>query len=640
MYNNKSAVIRIEDDTLERDRDFQEFFTEYDVPEDSDVYIEYDSDVIDEMEEPYSYFLKKNGYDKLTNTIVVEGERVDAGEINFRETRDRLNSYLREHNFDQDTDTFVVESADGESSEVKVMSLDSIYPDEVLSDDMSLEEYYESYIKMGELIEESFDGYIFQEDAKNLVRKVVKGGIYTIKTLIDTLWKAITFLFRLIGRFIKFIAGLFKKKSTSADQVLWNMTGDVLKPNKNVKSGKEHITGAPGSEITSDTVDIIVRDFDIFVNNDNSSIKIKYINSFPELGIDVTNTDDKNYKHAYLFGDIKGPLTAGIGKFTIAAILLSGKEIDGISFDELMDRFKSVIADVNSELENVNGDYRNDDPILSKIVNELDDLRSKLMKIYEHTSDKIIESFEFKYKDVLRVQKKLNDIIPVVDKLRYVDLDKINSGVAKNNFSVIINDITTLFNIMVFSINKVSNEMSSLWVVNGRYKNQCNDISVLSKITDGFIKTGIPSKFVRHNLMILLSKDLNTSSPKMGQSRCVFFPKDKRIVLKAATNAVGIQGNISEYNITQALKRLGVHDLVAPIVQKWSDSVVAQEKCSTLGYLEAQHAKSKVEETLETIQKNHPSFKFGIDDVHEENVGKSPSGNYVIIDYGSWTKTR
>ena len=83
MYDGyKSAALIVETDFLSCCKDFQEFFTEYEVPEtDNEIIIEYDSDSIDEDLEPYSFFLKKNGYDMESNTVIVEGERIDAGDI-------------------------------------------------------------------------------------------------------------------------------------------------------------------------------------------------------------------------------------------------------------------------------------------------------------------------------------------------------------------------------------------------------------------------------------------------------------------------------------------------------------------------------------------------------------------------------
>lgn len=636
MYSNKSAVIRIEDDTLERDRDFQEFFTEYDVPEDNDVYIEYDSDVIDEKEEPYSYFLKKNGYDMLTNTIVVEGERVDAGEINFRETRDRLNSYLREHNFDQDTDTFVVESADGESSEVKVMSLDSIYPDEVLSDDMSLEEYYESYIKMGELIEESFQDY-FQEDFKFVARR-------GLEKLVNFLKGILRFLLRTLGNMLKFIGGLFKKKAVSADQIMQD-SGVSLTANTNVSPGKETVTGAPGSEIKNDTVDVILRDFEVLVNSDKSSVTFKIIDF--GLGINmqvpggVSNKDDSSVGHRYVFGKIEGhPRIGSPGSIETAFNLVSGETVDGLSFYDIMDQLKALVQETQQVYQN-KGTGSDPGEWFLKNKERFSNMSSAIEKISNNNHNSKgkfgkINTFEFKYADIVKAQAKLNEVMPIVDKLRYIEAEK--------DMYSWVDDVTLYLNGAAMSMNKVAIDMSSLWVINGIYKRSCNNIGDAAKLTEGFIKKGVPSKFIRHNIMLILSKELNTSDPKMGQSRCVFFPKDDSIVYKFAMSSFGLQGNAAEIHITKELKRAGGTDIIAPVVRRWNDAVVAQVKCKPLGSIEMYDQYKvldivkTIEERLADLKKKNPFLNFNIVDLHGGNIGRDSNGKYVIIDYGWFTK--
>ena len=277
-------------------------------------------------------------------------------------------------------------------------------------------------------------------------------------------------------------------------------------------------------------------------------------------------------------------------------------------------------------------------------------------KLFMFGGNKTIEKFTIRYADINEAYKKINDIVNTFDKIRYVDSTAVtgmktlaDGTTLKYNPKIddAIDNINIILNAITFSLNRVSAEMSSLWEINGVYKNSCNDINDVAKLAREFIKRGVPSKYVRHNIMLVLSKELNSSEPTMGQSRCVFFPKNKSVVLKVAMNGVGIQGNRAEYNITKALDRLGETDIVSSIVDSWNDfTVVTADKCNmstlTKFRVDLGLANGEINELQQRLKNiiDDPSKKFpyNITDLHSENVAKNKNGKFVFIDYGMWVK--
>lgn len=105
-------AICIGEDRLYDEEDFDAYFegTEYD-GEDHDIIIE--SDLFTETAHPYDDYLKRHQYDPKTNTVVVNGVRIDAGAKGSKKQRNRLNKLLRERGYDPETETILSDIPDG-----------------------------------------------------------------------------------------------------------------------------------------------------------------------------------------------------------------------------------------------------------------------------------------------------------------------------------------------------------------------------------------------------------------------------------------------------------------------------------------------------------------------------------------------
>ena len=83
--------------------------------------IDDDLEYFDETEKPYDAYLKKHDYDPKTNTIEVDGKRVNAGAIGSKKERNRINKFLRENNYDPKTETIEtdIKNKDGSYKRIK-----------------------------------------------------------------------------------------------------------------------------------------------------------------------------------------------------------------------------------------------------------------------------------------------------------------------------------------------------------------------------------------------------------------------------------------------------------------------------------------------------------------------------------------
>ena len=61
---------------------------------------------VEETEKPYDKYLKLHNYDPKTNTIEIDGKRVNAGSRGSNKDRNRMNKLLRENDYDPKTSTY------------------------------------------------------------------------------------------------------------------------------------------------------------------------------------------------------------------------------------------------------------------------------------------------------------------------------------------------------------------------------------------------------------------------------------------------------------------------------------------------------------------------------------------------------
>lgn len=80
-----------------------------------------DLEYIDETKKPYEAYLKKHDYDPKTNTLEINGKRMNAGKMSSKKERNRINRFLRENNYDPKTETIEtdIKNKDGSNKRIK-----------------------------------------------------------------------------------------------------------------------------------------------------------------------------------------------------------------------------------------------------------------------------------------------------------------------------------------------------------------------------------------------------------------------------------------------------------------------------------------------------------------------------------------
>lgn len=79
-----------------------------------------DLEYFDETEKPYDVYLKNNNYDPKTNTIEVDGKRMNAGAIGSKKERNRINRFLRENEYDPKTGTILTDIDDDNGKKKRI----------------------------------------------------------------------------------------------------------------------------------------------------------------------------------------------------------------------------------------------------------------------------------------------------------------------------------------------------------------------------------------------------------------------------------------------------------------------------------------------------------------------------------------
>jgi hypothetical protein len=97
MIEIEYGDIEIVDDTIQEEVD-------------TDIIIEFEDDIIQEMG-LYEQYLKKHSYDPNTNTIIVNGKRVNAGSMDPKTIR-RINAFLKDHKYNPNDETILTDYLD------------------------------------------------------------------------------------------------------------------------------------------------------------------------------------------------------------------------------------------------------------------------------------------------------------------------------------------------------------------------------------------------------------------------------------------------------------------------------------------------------------------------------------------------
>ena len=409
-------------------------------------------------------------------------------------------------------------------------------------------------------------------------------------SLLSRLWEGIKKLLRLIKRvvlrIINFIKSLIMKNAKSGDQIArqcsiapsTQMTENPPETIENISVNYKDIS----VDITHDGY-IKIISFDKF--GWTASFKNKHKSAKDSL---TSGPDPKNTKPAAKYEDLPpiekiGLALAGIGKDDVDdAFRRSAKNRDyekvygqeSVRSEKiaiyLIENGKSFIDKLTRYIDDIETCINNNKPAPPST-----DFSTKFGQIAV-AAEQLNASIKIKYANILEFQTRLNKISDKIDAVR-LNTENINPSFIDDYRNTFL-ELVSVLTIVQASMNSLTGLFDHLWEVNARYFHSVQDPSDLGGFVSECIKSGMPPKYIRHNIMLLAADNIvGDESPAWGQFRVVVFPKNKDIVYKFALSGPGISSNKNEEKITSIMKKYPNNDLIAPCISK-DNNLNAQKK--------------------------------------------------------------
>lgn len=126
---------------------------------------------VEETEKPYDKYLKLHKYDPKTNTVEIDGKRVNAGSRGSNKERNRMNKILRENDYDPKSGTYKsdIKVKDPKSGEMKNQRVKlNFNPHEDTQVTTSRDKYYDDHL--------NFDRTNINLPPKDLAKKPKNAG--------------------------------------------------------------------------------------------------------------------------------------------------------------------------------------------------------------------------------------------------------------------------------------------------------------------------------------------------------------------------------------------------------------------------------------------------------------------------------
>ena len=195
-------------------------------------------------------------------------------------------------------------------------------------------------------------------------------------------------------------------------------------------------------------------------------------------------------------------------------------------------------------------------------------------------------------------------------------------------------------------LNGLSNEIGELYMIKAQYVNSITDKNDLAKFVEECIDAGVPPKFIAYNTWLIANEEIRgdkTDFKKvpMGQTRMVFFPKDKKIITKIAFSGRGLTSNKNEVRMSEFLQRSKEQDMIkasAAITGKYGKdcAVIDMERIvDNEGKHPTPALLSQVKGQFKDFTARHPELRLVVTDFNDGNImWSSDRGCWVCIDYG------
>jgi hypothetical protein len=246
--------------------------------------------------------------------------------------------------------------------------------------------------------------------------------------------------------------------------------------------------------------------------------------------------------------------------------------------------------------------------------------------------------------------KELTNFAATINQLTNA-MDKFQNG--NNSLKGLDSETITLMNKLVreletcqHGINGLANEVGKLYMIKAQYVNSITDKNDLAKFVEECIDNGVPPKFVAYNTWLIAHEDIRGSKTDfakvpMGQTRMVFFPKDKKIITKIAFSGRGLTSNKNEVRMSEFIQRSKEEDIIkisAPILGKYGKdcAIIDMERIiDRAGKHPNPKMLNEVKGQFIDFVQRHPELRLVVTDFNDGNIMWSSDRNcWVCIDYG------
>jgi hypothetical protein len=193
------------------------------------------------------------------------------------------------------------------------------------------------------------------------------------------------------------------------------------------------------------------------------------------------------------------------------------------------------------------------------------------------------------------------------------------------------------------ALNLITNQIDKFALcIDKRYEKSISQPEIFSEFIFKLLSARIPPKYVAYNAYLVTTDEFNGYNgkyePKWGQSRCVFFPKNKPdIVYKFPMQMWGQKANKNEAQVTNLLKakKIDTHNLIAAVTKTYQNyMLIEQEKCSDVTVVDVSQDLINKFKVLPDHVPELKKYGFNFEDLSYANFGRNNSGEIVIRDYG------
>lgn len=302
---------------------------------------------------------------------------------------------------------------------------------------------------------------------------------------------------------------------------------------------------------------------------------------------------------------------------------------------KITEDIKSAIDDLNNGKEpQMNFNWENAlDALLTKLVQD----RTQEITVPQ------IRTFDKSFGKFTKIMSEMNELRTPWD----YNSEKYNNSKSYsdtiNNLQSTIKALSTLYEVIPMALNLITNQIDKFALcIDKRYEKSISQPEIFSEFIFKLLSARIPPKYVAYNAYLVTTDEFNGYNgkyePKWGQSRCVFFPKNKPdIVYKFPMQMWGQKANKNEAQVTNLLKakKIDTHNLIAAVTKTYQNyMLIEQEKCSDVTVIDVSQDLINKFKVLPDHVPELKKYGFNFEDLSYANFGRNNSGEIVIRDYG------